>query len=184
MLPPALPSYKIFLDGDGLDHDGAPIEYDDPADVADEAPDPANITDTDTFEELAQNNTCFVTTNTDQPTIDKSPCVPEGLEQLPNDMEAGSTGAMPTVVINHFPSASAGAPIHSMPHGNPSYESQRGADGDSTWSPFTSQYDWLFARWAKMRGPTSSAVMELLAIPEVRTSQCSIFTLLIWGPRL
>jgi len=184
MLPPALPSYKIFLDGDGLDHDGARIEYDDPADVADEAPDPADIADADAFEELAQNNTCFVTTNTDQPTINESPHVPEGPEQLPNDMEAGSTGAMPTVVINHFPSASAGAPIHGMPRGNPSYESQRGADGDSTWSPFTSQCDWLFVRWAKMRGPTSSAVTELLAIPEVQTSRCSIFTLLIWGPRL
>ena len=170
MLPPALPSYKIFLDGDGLDHDGTPIKYDDPADVADEAPDPADIANADAFEELAQNNTCFVTTNTDQPTINESPCMPEGPEQLPNDMEAGSTGAMPTVVINHFPSASTGSLIHSMPHGNPSYKSQWGADGDSTWSPFTSQCDLLFACWAKMCGPTSLAVTELLAIPEVRTS--------------
>jgi len=120
MLPPTLLSYKKNLDGDGLDHNGAPIEYDDPADVADEAPDPANIADTDAFEELAQNNTCFVTTNTDQPTINESPHVPEGPEQLPNDMEAGSTGAMPTVVIDHFPSASAGAPIHGMCY-NPPY---------------------------------------------------------------
>ena len=170
MLPPTLLSYKIFLDGDGLDHDGAPIEYDDPANVTDEAPDPADIADADAFEELAQNNTCFVTTNTNQPTINESPHMLEGLEQLPNDMEAGSTGVIPTVVIDHFPSASAGALIHGMPCRNPSYESQRGADGDSTWSPFTSQCDWLFVRWAKMRGPTSLAVTELLAIPEVWTS--------------
>jgi len=168
-----LPPYKIFLD-DKLDHDGAPIE----------SPDPADIADADAFEELEQNDTSFVTTNTNQPAIDKSPHTPEGPEQLPNDMEVGSTGVMQTVVVDRFPSASAGAPIHDMPCGNPIYDSQRDADGDSTWSPFMSQCDWLFACWAKMRGPTSSAVTELLAIPEVRTSLCSIFTLLIWGPRL
>ena len=94
-------------------------------------------------------------------------------------MEAGYTEVMPTVVIDHFPFASAGAPLHSMPCGNPPYRSQQGVDGDSIWSPFTSQRDWLFARWAKMRGPTSSAVTELLAIPEVWTSPHLISTLLI-----
>jgi len=47
------------------------------------------------------------------------------------------------------------------------YESQHSADGDAIWSPFMSQSDWLFACWAKMHGSTSSAVAELLAIPEV-----------------
>ena len=107
-----LPPYEIFLD-DKLDHDGAPIE----------SPDPADIADADTFEELEQNDTSFVTTNTDQPAIDESPRTPEGLEQLPNDMEAGSTGAMQTVVIDRLPSASAGAPIHNMPRRNPIYDS-------------------------------------------------------------
>ena len=83
------------------------------------------------------------------------------------------------VVIDHFPFASAGAPLHGMPHRNHIYKSQQGADGDSIWSPFTSQCDWLFACWAKMCGSTSSAVTELLAIPEVQTSLCSISTLLI-----
>ena len=154
-LPLLLP-YNFFLDNE-LDYDGAPIEF----------PNPANIADADAFEELAQNDTFFVTTNTNQPTIDKSPLMPEGLEQLPNDMEVGSTGAMPTVVVNCFPSASAGALIHGMPCGNPIYKSQQDADGDSTWSPFISQCDWLFACWAKIYGLTSSVVTELLAIPEV-----------------
>ncbi|KAI9442877.1 hypothetical protein BJY52DRAFT_1206753 [Lactarius psammicola] len=39
--------------------------------------------------------------------------------------------------------------------------------GDLIWAPFRSQCDWEIAHWAKMRGPTSTAVMELLAIPEV-----------------
>ncbi|KAI9436431.1 hypothetical protein H4582DRAFT_2112092 [Lactarius indigo] len=35
------------------------------------------------------------------------------------------------------------------------------------WAPFQSQCNWEVACWAKMRGPLSSAVTELLAIPEV-----------------
>ena len=86
---------------------------------------------------------------------------------------------MPAVVIDPFPSASAGAPIDGMSRGNPIYESQQGEDGDLIWYPFQSECDWLLARWAKMCGPTSSAVTELLAIPEVRTVLRSISTLLI-----
>ncbi|KAN0131614.1 hypothetical protein V8E53_010456 [Lactarius tabidus] len=39
--------------------------------------------------------------------------------------------------------------------------------GDSVWAPFHSQCDWEIACWAKMHGPSSSAMEELLAIPEV-----------------
>ncbi|KAI9440325.1 hypothetical protein H4582DRAFT_1796975, partial [Lactarius indigo] len=35
------------------------------------------------------------------------------------------------------------------------------------WAPFRTQCDWEIARWAKLRGPSSSAVADLLAIPEV-----------------
>ncbi|KAI9450403.1 hypothetical protein BJY52DRAFT_1206158 [Lactarius psammicola] len=38
---------------------------------------------------------------------------------------------------------------------------------DNIWTPFQSQCDWEFARWAKNRGPTSTAVGELLAIDGV-----------------
>ena len=108
-------------------------------------------------------------TTLDQPTTDESLDMPDAPVQVPDDMEAGIMEAMPTIVINHFPSASAGAPIPGMPCGNSIYESQQGTDGDSLWSPFISQCDWLFAHWAKMCGSTSSAVTELLAIPEVCT---------------
>ena len=201
---------KKIADNDKLDHDGAPFE----------PPDPADIANTDTFEELVQNQTFFAMTTPDQPAIDESldmldaeqlpndmeagntETMPDA-EQLPNDMEAGNTETMPdvpeqlpndieacnieamlTVVIDRFPSASAGAPIPGMPCSNPVYEPQQGTDGDSIWSPFMSQCNWLFARWAKMRGPISSAVMELLAIPEVQTSPHLIFTLLTQGQRL
>ena len=175
MLPPRLPSYENFLGDDELDHDGAPIVTPDTADIADtdtdevqiESPDPANITDADAFEELTQNSQVFAMTTPNQLTIDEPLDLPDTPEELPNDMEAGNTGAVPTVVVDHFPSASAGAPIDGIPCGNSLYESQQGVDEDSIWSPFTSKCDWLFAHWAKMRGPTSSAVTELLGIPEV-----------------
>ncbi|KAH7917158.1 hypothetical protein BV22DRAFT_1026893, partial [Leucogyrophana mollusca] len=35
------------------------------------------------------------------------------------------------------------------------------------WAPFSSQTDWDIARWAKLRGPSSTAFSELLAIPGV-----------------
>jgi len=189
-------SYENLVDGDELDHDGVPNEspdsfditdesldpFDLPFDLADESPDPADIADADAYEELAPNNQFFAMTTPDQPSIDKSPDVLDVPEQLSNDMEAGNAEPMPTVVIEHFPSASAGAPIHGMPCGS-IYGSQQGTDRDSIWSPFTSECDWLFARWAKMHGPTTSSVTELLVILEVRTSPRSIFALLTSGPR-
>jgi hypothetical protein len=165
-----LPSYEKIADGrDELDLDGA----------LNESPDPADVADADAFEELAQNNQNFATTTPDQPAINESPDIPDAPNQRPNTMEAGNTEAMLTVVIDHFPSASAGAPIYGMQRGHPVYESRRGTHGDSIWSPFMSECDWSFAQWAKMRGPTSSAVTELLAIPGVRTLLVSIRALLI-----
>ncbi|THU75130.1 hypothetical protein K435DRAFT_707628, partial [Dendrothele bispora CBS 962.96] len=35
------------------------------------------------------------------------------------------------------------------------------------WAPFTSEIDWRVAKWAKMRGASSSAFTELLAIDGV-----------------
>ena len=171
---PVPPSYEKIADDVELDHDGAPSE----------SPDPADIADADAFEELTQNQHFFSTTTPDQPAINESLDMPDGPDQLPNDMEAGDTEATPTVVIDRFPSASAGAPINDMPHGTSGYESQWGADGDTIWSPFMSECDWLFARWAKTCRTTSSAVVELLAIPEVRTPPRSIFAFLTQGSRL
>ena len=37
-------------------------------------------------------------------------------------------------------------------------------NGPSEWSPFSSQLDWEVARWAKLRGPGSTALSELLQI--------------------
>ena len=73
------------------------------------------------------------------------------------------------VVVDYFPFGQPGAPVPEMQLGSSVYEATCESLGDSLWAPFRSQCDWEFARWAKMRGPTSTAVMELLAIPEVCT---------------
>ena len=56
------------------------MEYADPANITNEAPDPANIADTDAFEELAQNDQNFATTTPDQLTINESPDTPDAPE--------------------------------------------------------------------------------------------------------
>ena len=38
------------------------------------------------------------------------------------------------------------------------------------YAPFNSKTDWEVAKWAKLRGPTSTAVTDLLMIPDVRWS--------------
>ena len=43
------------------------------------------------------------------------------------------------------------------------------------WAPFRSKMDWELARWAKLRGPGSTAVSELLGIDGVSMSGCVTF---------
>ncbi|KAI9451738.1 hypothetical protein BJY52DRAFT_1154329 [Lactarius psammicola] len=67
--------------------------------------------------------------------------------------------------IEHFPLGSAGAPISDVGQSVPGYQAlQDNVGSDNIWYPFRSQCDWDFARWAKNRGPSSTAVTELLAI--------------------
>ena len=65
---------------------------------------------------------------------------------------------------------SPGAPI-TMDKGENTYEKYRAVFEKSAagnpYAPFTSQLDWEFARWVKLRGPGSTAVNELLALDNV-----------------
>jgi len=45
-------------------------------------------------------------------------------------------------------------------------------DPDNVWTPFRSKMDWSVAKWAKLRGPSSTAVTELLSIEGVCSSIC------------
>jgi hypothetical protein len=41
----------------------------------------------------------------------------------------------------------------------------------SEWAPFTTRLEWEVARWAKLRGPSSTALSELLKIDGVSRSK-------------
>ena len=41
------------------------------------------------------------------------------------------------------------------------------ADHDNFYAPFLSEIDWQVAKWAKLRGPSSTALTELFKIPQV-----------------
>ncbi|KAI0356053.1 hypothetical protein OH77DRAFT_1503949 [Trametes cingulata] len=71
--------------------------------------------------------------------------------------------------VVRFPSPLAGAPI-SVDRTCSEYETfKRLSDSNNAnpYAPFISEVDWKFARWAKMRGPGSTAVTELLSIEEI-----------------
>ncbi len=67
------------------------------------------------------------------------------------------------------------------------YQQYAAANAQNPYHPFASKLDWQVARWAKMRGPGSTAVTELLEIDEVshdfdiralssiNMSSCSLF---------
>lgn len=75
--------------------------------------------------------------------------------------------------IKHF-QGRAGAPLPG--HGDPGYTTYgRESLGESgIWDPFHSRTDWEFARWAKLRGPSSTAVSDLLKIDGVSASSLFI----------
>jgi hypothetical protein len=74
------------------------------------------------------------------------------------------------IVVDRFPLASAGAPIpNHLPIHNSSqqYDTHFRLDPSNPYAPFTSKLDWEVARWAKLRGPSSTAMSELLKVTGV-----------------
>ncbi|KAN0105222.1 hypothetical protein V8E52_011254 [Russula decolorans] len=106
--------------------------------------DDADVTDTNTFQELTREEGAEKT-----------------IEIESNSMKTSS------VVVDIFPFGNPGAPIPGVPQGRSSYAHFRATQGDTVWAPFRSQRDWDIARWAKTHSISSTAVSELLAIPEV-----------------
>ncbi|KAI0069583.1 hypothetical protein K474DRAFT_1610247 [Panus rudis PR-1116 ss-1] len=68
-----------------------------------------------------------------------------------------------------YPSIAAGAPVPQDKLNGTAYERYVSAAGSeqNPFAPFTSRIDWEVARWAKLRGPGSTAVSDLLQIPGV-----------------
>jgi hypothetical protein len=75
-------------------------------------------------------------------------------------------------LFNDRPDHNAGAPLPNQT--KTTYEAYRDALSNANavpnvWAPFSSKIDWEIARWAKLRGPGSTALSELLRIEGVRT---------------
>ncbi|THV04071.1 hypothetical protein K435DRAFT_650090 [Dendrothele bispora CBS 962.96] len=71
--------------------------------------------------------------------------------------------------VKFYPDPRAGAPLNPQTEfldDRRCYEKEIGRT-TNIWAPFTSEIDWNLARWAKLRGPSSTALNELLAIKGV-----------------
>ncbi|THU87904.1 hypothetical protein K435DRAFT_680843 [Dendrothele bispora CBS 962.96] len=71
--------------------------------------------------------------------------------------------------IESYPNPQAGAPLASgLKSENERYlETLPGGTAENPWAPFKSEMDWAIAKWAKLRGPSSTALTELLSIPKL-----------------
>ncbi|KAJ3715707.1 hypothetical protein C8R42DRAFT_725514 [Lentinula raphanica] len=72
--------------------------------------------------------------------------------------------------VESYPDPRAGAPIGAqanvMDENSQYYHTVPGA-AVNQWAPFESEVDWKIAHWAKLRGPSSTALSELLAMDGV-----------------
>ena len=76
------------------------------------------------------------------------------------------TWVTPKVV--KFPNPHAGEPTHSVDSTNNTYATLLGQGSDlNPYNPFTSKIDWEVAKWAKLQGPSSTSLAELLKIEGV-----------------
>ena len=154
----------------------------------DGAPDDADMTDTDVFEPMTQTQPSgfqdVYSTASDPEDISsaesESPSGnlsdPEDIssaesesppENSSNPLEPSGADTHPQLFVEHFPHGKPGAPIDNM-QGTSIYESSQNVLGEAVWSPFQSQCNWDVAYWAKMSGPSCSAITSLLSIPNVR----------------
>ncbi len=119
--------------------------------------------DADIFEMLGESDRSLVATP-EQAALDRSLVPVPPLEHpAAQDIwsEVANLQSSPLVIIDSYPHGSPGMPVSRHLHmDNTDHEV-------SIWAPFASQCDWEVAHWAKMRGPTSSATADLLAVPEV-----------------
>ena len=129
--------------------------------------DDANTLDADAFEILTGSVTASTAAIPDEvPPIEPA----EPTRPLPDPLiqvEEANSEPIAELSITRFTYGSPGAPIPGPVQGSAMYVSNQAAPSSLDWAPFSSELDWEIARWAKIRGPTSSALTELLAIPGV-----------------
>jgi hypothetical protein len=142
------------------------------ADMTDNA-DVANAIDANVFETITQVRAGgFLDSDSVVPSREQSLSAESESppESPPNPVEQPSSpDARSQVVIEHYRCGKPGAPINGMQSSSENESSQE-AHGGSVWVPFRSECDWNLAHWAKMNGPSATALTGLLAIPNVRLS--------------
>ena len=158
--------------GPAYDADGVSIEQ----------PDPADLADADALQDLVG--------TTDTSTHDQPMAADESLSDPTPQHDQSEVGEADAVVsdseiaveVERFLFGMPGAPIPGRAQDPSAFETQATNMG-SPWAPFQSQLEWDVARWAKLRGGTSTAVSELLAIPGVCASniQYSVSNLIAIG---
>jgi hypothetical protein len=135
----------------------------------------ADAMDADAFEVLTQGTIHSAATSPNQFVGDEitggsdGPTIQGAAQTIPFDVPNAERS--PMIVVDRFLLGSAGASIPRVPQGMPAHELDQTMATESVWAPFNSECDWKFAHWAKTRGPTSTAVTDLLAIDEV----CTLF---------
>lgn len=95
----------------------------------------------------------------DDDEVIKHPDITRGREEVERSLRQG-------IYVEPFPRATAGAPAdeQSLPDRG---QDPGGLAPENPYAPFASRIDWEIARWAKLRGPGSTVVTELLSIPGV-----------------
>ncbi|KAH8980311.1 hypothetical protein EDB92DRAFT_1820591 [Lactarius akahatsu] len=139
-----------------------------------DADDATDIIDADIYEQISQNTDHIPAYPEQGHSIETvPPAQPQPVKSeshappMPPILPEGNS---PKLVVECFLYGSAGVPLPGVHQGLSLYQTSLEALGQSTWAPFQSQSDWELAHWATMCGPTSSAVADLLAIPQYNVS--------------
>ena len=112
------------------------------------------------WEPPVSNNGDNMSISSDNGDISLPPYVP------PEDLRQ-RTWVAPKVI--NFPNPRAGEPVGSVDPTNNTYASLLGNSSDQNpYRPFASKLDWEVAKWAKLQGPSSTSLMDLLKIEGVR----------------
>ncbi|KAF8871151.1 hypothetical protein BD779DRAFT_1680609 [Infundibulicybe gibba] len=97
--------------------------------------------------------------------LDQSPLPAQPPQPVDENANTATGGEPVKPFVETLQSSRAGEPLpeHVLEPGYSGYKTGL-AGGNNQWAPFNSKLDWELARWAKVRGPGSTAVSDLLGI--------------------
>ncbi|KAF8886786.1 hypothetical protein BD779DRAFT_1611686 [Infundibulicybe gibba] len=97
--------------------------------------------------------------------LDQSPLPAQPPQPVDENANTTTGGEPVKPFVETLQSSRAGEPLpeHVLEPGYSGYKTGL-AGGNNQWAPFNSKLDWELVRWAKVRGPGSTAVSDLLGI--------------------